>query len=140
MLSRFGKKIKSDGLWPTLEAVFAKLDEPLPLGYCNVGRVHEVGSGITGWQPGDRIVSNGHHAEVVVVPKNLCAKIPDRVTDEQASFAVLGAIGLQGVRLLQTGVGETVAVFGLGLIGLLTVQIWSIAVPKSWASMLIRHV
>jgi threonine dehydrogenase-like Zn-dependent dehydrogenase len=117
------QKIKSDGLWPTLEAVFAKLDEPLPLGYCNVGRVHEVGEGITGWQPGDRIVSNGHHAEVVVVPKNLCAKIPDCVTDEQASFAVLGAIGLQGVRLLQTSVGETVAVFGLGLIGLLTVQI-----------------
>ena len=115
-------KIKTDGLFPTLEAVFAKLDDPLPLGYCNVGRVLDVGSGVRGYTPGDRVVSNGAHAEVVLVPQNLCAAIPDNVTDEQASFAVLSAIGLQGIRLLNPGLGDTVAVFGLGLIGLLSVQ------------------
>jgi len=115
-------KIKTDGLFPTLEAVFAKLDDPLPLGYCNVGRVLEVGTGVHGYAPGDRVVSNGAHAEVVLVPKNLCAAIPDNVTDEQATFTVLSAIGLQGIRLLNPGLGETVAVFGLGLIGLLSVQ------------------
>jgi predicted dehydrogenase/threonine dehydrogenase-like Zn-dependent dehydrogenase len=116
-------KIKTDGLFPTLEAVFAKLDDPLPLGYCNVGRVLEVGPGVRGYNPGDRVVSNGAHAEVVLVPQNLCAAIPDNVTDEQASFTVLSAIGLQGIRLLNPGLGETVAVFGLGLIGLLSVQL-----------------
>jgi predicted dehydrogenase/threonine dehydrogenase-like Zn-dependent dehydrogenase len=115
-------KIKTDGLMPTLEAVFAKLDDPLPLGYCNVGRVLEAGPGVRGYAPGDRVVSNGAHAEVVLVPQNLCAAIPDNVTDEQASFTVLSAIGLQGIRLLNPGLGETVAVFGLGLIGLLSVQ------------------
>ncbi|MGC4006428.1 MAG: zinc-binding alcohol dehydrogenase [Pirellulales bacterium] len=117
------QKIQTDGLLPTLEAVFAKLDEPLPLGYCNVGRVLEVGDGAIGYAPGDRVVSNGPHAEIVRVPKNLCAKIPAGVSDEAASFAVLSAIGLQGIRLLQHGPGDVVAVFGLGLIGLLSVQI-----------------
>ncbi|MDX1964643.1 MAG: bi-domain-containing oxidoreductase [Pirellulales bacterium] len=115
-------KIKTDGLWPTLEAVFAKLDEPLPLGYCNAGVVLEVGAGVANFAAGDRVVSNGGHAHVVAVPKNLCAKIPDNVSDEEASYAVLSAIGLQGIRLLQPGIGDNVAVFGLGLIGLVTVQ------------------
>jgi len=116
------EKIKTDGLWPTLEAVFAKLDEPLALGYCNVGMVLEAGTGVSGFLPGQRVVSNGSHAELVHVPQNLCAKIPDNVSDEAASFAILSAIGLQGIRLIQPGVGENVAVFGLGLIGLLSVQ------------------
>ncbi len=116
-------KIRADGLMPTLEAVFAKLDEPLPLGYCNAGVVLEVGAGVDGFAVGDRVASNGGHAEVVVVPKHLCAKIPTDVSDEQACFAVLGAIAMQGVRLLRPQLGESVAVFGLGLVGLLTVQL-----------------
>jgi predicted dehydrogenase/threonine dehydrogenase-like Zn-dependent dehydrogenase len=118
-------KIKTDGLMPTIEAVSAKLDQPLPLGYCNVGIVKEVSgnSENLGFRPGDRVVSNGPHAEMVCVPKNLCARIPDQVSDEEAAFTVLGAIGLQGVRLAQPTIGECFVVQGLGLIGLLTVQI-----------------
>ena len=116
-------KIKTDGLQPTLEAVFNKLEQPLPLGYCNVGRVSELGQGISGFAIGDRVVSNGKHAEVVSVPVNLCAKVPDEVSDEDAAFTVLGAIALQGIRLVQPTLGETVVVTGLGLIGLLTVQL-----------------
>ncbi len=116
-------KIKTDGLQPTLEAVFNKLDQPLPLGYCNVGRVAEFGKGVVGFELGDRVISNGKHAEVVSVPINLCAKVPDLVTDEEASFTVLGAIALQGIRLVQPTLGETVVVTGLGLIGLVTVQL-----------------
>jgi predicted dehydrogenase/threonine dehydrogenase-like Zn-dependent dehydrogenase len=118
-------KIKTDGLLPTVEAVQAKLDQPLPLGYCHVGVVAEVGGQATesGLRQGDRVVSNGPHAEWVCVPKNLCARIPDRVSDEEAAFTVLGAIGLEGVRLAQPLLGECFVVLGLGLIGLLTVQI-----------------
>ena len=113
-------KVKTDGLLPTLKAVRSKLDQPLPLGYCNAGVVLE--SGAEGFAPGDRVVSNGNHAEVVRVPKNLCAKIPDDVDDESAAFTVLAAIGLQGIRLINPTLGEAVVVSGLGLIGLMTVQ------------------
>ncbi len=116
-------KIRTDGVQPTLEAVFNKLDQPLPLGYCNVGRVAAVGAGVAGYEPGQRVVSNGKHAEVVSVPVNLSAAIPDTVSDEAAAFTVLGAIGLQGIRLAQPTLGETVVVTGLGLIGLMTVQL-----------------
>lgn len=116
-------KIKTDGLMPTLEAVFNKLDQPLPLGYCNVGTVLEAGAGVTGFAPGDRVVSNGKHAEVVSVPLNLCVHVPASVSDEEAAFTVLGAIALQGIRLVQPTLGETVVVTGLGLIGLMTVQL-----------------
>ncbi|MEZ8310887.1 bi-domain-containing oxidoreductase [Vibrio splendidus] len=114
-------KIKTDGLMPTVDAVRSKLDQPLPLGYCNVGTV--LDSGDTSFDIGTRIVSNGNHAEVVRVPKNLCAKVPDSVDDESAAFTVLGAIGLQGVRLINPTLGECVVVTGLGLIGLITVQL-----------------
>ena len=116
-------KIKTDGLMPTLEAVFNKLDQPLPLGYCNVGSVMQAGGGVTGFEVGDRVVSNGKHAEAVCVPINLCAKVPPQVSDEEAAFTVLGAIALQGIRLVQPTLGETVVVTGLGLIGLVTVQL-----------------
>ena len=116
-------KIKTDGLQPTMEAVFNKLDQPLPLGYCNVGRVTEMGAGVVGFAVGDRVISNGKHAEVVSVPVNLCAKVPNNVTDEEAAFTVLGAIALQGIRLVQPTLGETVVVIGLGLVGLMTVQL-----------------
>ncbi|MGD9128794.1 MAG: bi-domain-containing oxidoreductase, partial [Planctomycetia bacterium] len=116
-------KMKTDGLMPTLDAVFKKLDEPLPLGYCNVGEVIEVGPGVSEFTVGDRVVSNGPHAEYVSVPKNLCAKIPHNVSDEAATFTVLGAIGLQGIRLAQPTLGEKVVVFGAGLIGLVSIQL-----------------
>jgi len=116
-------KIKTDGLQPTLEVVFNKLDQPLPLGYCNVGVVAELGGGVTDFYVGDRVVSNGKHAEVVSVPKNLCATVPDNVSDDEAAFTVLAAIALQGIRLVKPTLGETVVVTGLGLIGLITVQL-----------------
>lgn len=116
-------KVKTDGVMPTLEAVRNKLDQPLPMGYCNVGTVLEVGQGVTGFSVGDRVASNGKHAEIVCVPKNLCAKVPDGVSDEAAAFTVIGAIGLQGIRLIQPTLGEAVVVTGLGLIGLMTVQL-----------------
>src|SRR5882724_1318756 len=115
-------KVRTDGLMATIDAVRSKLDQPLALGYCNVGIVVEAGEGVTEFRPGDRVVSNGSHAGVVSVPKNLCARIPDKVEDEAAVFTVLGAIGLQGLRLAQPTLGETVVVTGLGLIGLMTVQ------------------
>ena len=116
-------KVRTDGLVTTLEAVQSKLDQPLPLGYCNVGTVIDVGAGVKGFKPGDRVVSNGPHAEIVSVPVNLCAPIPDQVSDEAAVFTVLAAIGLQGIRLAQPTLGECFVVTGLGLIGLLTAQL-----------------
>ena len=116
-------KVKTDGLLTTIDAVKSKLQQPLPLGYCNVGRVAEVGNGVEGFVKGDRIISNGPHADVVRIPKNLCAKIPENVSDEEASLTVLGSIGLQGVRLSQPTLGECFVVTGVGLIGLITVQL-----------------
>jgi predicted dehydrogenase/threonine dehydrogenase-like Zn-dependent dehydrogenase len=116
-------KVKTDGLKPTLEAVFRKLGEPLPLGYCNAGEIISVGEGVTEFKIGDRVVSNGHHAEVVCIPKNLVAKMPENVSYEEASFTVIGAIGLQGIRLINPTFGETIVVVGLGLIGLIAAQL-----------------
>ena len=116
-------KIKTEGLMPTLEAVFNKLGEPLPLGYCNVGKVIAVGEGVSEFKIGDRVASNGHHAEFVCIPKNLVANIPEDVSDEEATFTVIGSIGLQGIRLLNPALGETIVVIGMGLIGLLTAQL-----------------
>jgi len=116
-------KVKTDGLATTIDAVKSKLDQPLPLGYCNVGVIAETGHGCNDFKQGDRVVSNGPHADVVRVPKNLCAKIPDNVTDEEASFVVLGSIGLQGIRLANPSLGECFVVTGVGLIGLMTVQL-----------------
>ena len=116
-------KIGTDGLVPTINAVANKLDQPLPLGYCNVGQVIALGKGVSGFAVNDRVASNGRHAEVVSAPAILCAHIPESVSDEDASFTVIGAIALQGVRLIQPTLGEAVVVTGMGLIGLLTVQL-----------------
>lgn len=116
-------KIKTDGIRPTINAVFNKLGQPIPLGYCNVGKVIAVGKGVEEFSIGDRVASNGPHAEIICVPKNLVSKIPDNVTDEEATFTVIGAIGLQGVRLINPTFGETIVVVGLGLIGLITAQL-----------------
>lgn len=116
-------KIKTDGVQPTIEAVFNKLGHPLPLGYCNSGTVVAIGNGVTEFKVGDRVASNGQHAEYVCVPKNLVAKIPENVSDEEAAFTVIGSIGLQGIRLINPQLGETVVVIGLGLIGLIAAQL-----------------
>jgi predicted dehydrogenase/threonine dehydrogenase-like Zn-dependent dehydrogenase len=117
------EKVKTDGLLPTVEAVRSKLDEPIALGYCNVGEVIAVGDGVTGVEVGDRVASNGAHAEVVAVPVNLCQPVPPSVDDEAAAFTVLGSIALQGVRLAKPTLGERFVVTGLGLLGQLTVQL-----------------
>lgn len=116
-------KVRTDGLMTTIEAVQSKLAQPLPLGYCNVGVVAQVGAGVEGFKAGDRVVSNGPHADVVKVGKNLCARIPDGVADESAAFVVVASIGLQGMRLAMPTLGEAFVVTGVGLIGLLTVQL-----------------
>ena len=116
------EKVKTDGLITTVDAVKSKLNQPLPLGYCNVGVVVQVGTGSDSFKVGDRVVSNGPHADVVRVSKNLAAKIPVNVSDEEASFTVVASIGLQGIRLAQPTMGECFVVTGVGLIGLLTVQ------------------
>ncbi|MBR9921776.1 MAG: zinc-binding dehydrogenase [Bacteroidetes bacterium] len=116
-------KMRTDGIVPTLEAVFNKLDTPLPLGYCNAGIVEAVGEGVQGFRVGDRVASNGQHAEFNCIPQNLVARIPDGVSDDEAAFTVISAIGLQGMRLFEPTFGETVCVIGLGLIGQITAQL-----------------
>lgn len=116
-------KARTDGVLPTIDALLNKLDQPLPLGYCNAGTVLAVGAGVAGFAIGDRVASNGRHAEVVSVPANLCAKIPVDVSDDAAAFTPLAAVALQGLRLAQPTLGETVVVTGLGLVGLLTIQL-----------------
>lgn len=116
-------KTRTDGLLTTIDAVRSKLAEPLALGYCNVGVVLDVGHGISGFVKGDRIASNGMHADVVSVPKNLCARIPANVSDDAAAFTVVASIGLQGMRLAAPALGESFVVTGVGLIGLLTTQL-----------------
>lgn len=116
------QKMGTDGVFATLDAVRSKLAQPLPLGYSHVGVVDAVGARCSEFAVGDRVVSNGPHAEVVAVGRNLCAKIPDEVSDEDAAFTVIASIGLQGIRLADPKLGETVAVIGAGLIGLLTIQ------------------
>jgi predicted dehydrogenase/threonine dehydrogenase-like Zn-dependent dehydrogenase len=117
------EKALADGIPAAVEAVRAKLDREIPLGYANAGRVVACGEGVTGFRPGDRVVSNGPHAEMVAVARNLCARIPDAVSDDEAPFAVLGAIALEGIRLLAPTIGERVVVSGLGLVGLLAAQL-----------------
>lgn len=116
-------KIRTDGFLKTTRSVLRRLDQLLPLGYCNVGEIVALGDGVQGFTIGDRVVSNGPHAEIVCVPANLVAKVPANVPDDEAAFAVLGAVGLHGVRLLAPALGERVAVIGLGLVGLMVVDL-----------------
>lgn len=116
-------KAKSDGVLTTVKAVRSKLANAISLGYCSAGVVVETGEGVTKFAVGDRVASNGPHAEYVRVPVNLCAKIPDGVDVEAAAFTPLASIALQSVRLAEPTLGETVVVIGLGLVGLMAVQI-----------------
>jgi predicted dehydrogenase/threonine dehydrogenase-like Zn-dependent dehydrogenase len=120
-------KARTEGLGPTYDAVRSRLDRPITLGYANAGIVLGVGPGVTDLEPGDIVASNGFHAEVVSVPRNLVVKVPWRdgapLPPEEAAFAPIGAIALQGIRLAAPTLGERFVVTGLGLVGLLTVQI-----------------
>lgn len=120
-------KVRTEGLGKTWQTVTSRLESPSPLGYSSAGEVRAVGGLVAGLMPGDRVACAGagyaNHAEFVAVPKNLVAKIPDAVGDEEAAFATIGAIALQGIRLAEPRMGETFLVLGLGLIGQLTVQL-----------------
>jgi len=117
------EKVRTEGLLPTLDAVRRKLDEPMALGYSSAGVVLAVGEGVQRFRPGDRVASNGSHAGIVSVPQNLCAHVPDGVSADHASFAVVASIAMQGVRLSRLQLGESAFVIGLGLIGQITVAL-----------------
>ncbi|HLY21487.1 MAG TPA: bi-domain-containing oxidoreductase [bacterium] len=120
-------KVRRDGLRTTVRETFIRLDSPQPLGYSCAGVVVDAGAGVDGFRPGDRVACAGTgwaaHAEVVLVPRQLCVPLPAEVTDEAGAFATLGAIALHGVRRAGAGLGEVVAVLGLGIVGQLTVQL-----------------
>ncbi len=120
-------KASREGIVPTIEAVFNRLDQPMTLGYSSAGTVVEVGEGVTGIQPGDRVACAGGnhavHAEFALVPKNLIASIPSNVSCDEAAFTTLAAVAMQGFRLATPQVGEKIAVVGLGLLGLLSAKI-----------------
>lgn len=117
------EKVRNEGLFETLRQVRAKLDEPMAMGYSSAGVVLACGPGVSGYKVGDRVASNGPHAGVVTVPVNLCARIPESVTYDHASFAVVGSIAMQGVRRSKVSLGESVLVIGLGLVGQLVVML-----------------
>lgn len=123
------ERIRRDGWSATMRSVNERLDALVPMGYSSAGVVEAVGEGVQHLQPGDRVACAGggfaSHAELVWVPQLLCARVPGprEVPLHEAAFATLGAIALQGFRQAELRLGETVAVTGLGLLGLLTVQI-----------------
>ena len=120
------RKMKSEGVFATLEKVQAKLDQPIPLGYSCAGTVEEIGYNVAGLSLGDRVTCGGagfaNHADYNYVPKNLVVRLPDNVSMEDASCATVGSIALQGVRQCDMRLGESVCVMGLGLLGILSVQ------------------
>lgn len=119
--------LSRDGLAATVEAVTSKLSERLQLGYSAAGVVVEVGPEVVGLQAGDRVAMAGagyaSHAEYNCVPKNLVSKIPEGVGFEEAAYTTLSSIAMQGLRLCRPALGDKVAVVGLGLVGLLTIQL-----------------
>src|SRR5512140_1667073 len=121
------EKARRDGIAPTLESAFNRLDQPMALGYSSAGTIMELGSDMPGFKVGQRVACAGGgyavHAEYGVVPRNLLAPLPKNVDFESAAFATLGAIAMHGLRLAQPQVGERVVVIGLGLLGYLAAQI-----------------
>ena len=120
-------KMKREGVLPTVQAAFNRLDQPLALGYSSAGTVISLGDGMEGFKVGQRLACAGGgyavHAEYNVVPRNLLTALPDSVEFEAAAFTTLGAIALHGFRLAEPQIGETVAVIGMGLLGILAGQI-----------------
>lgn len=121
------EKVRQEGLFETMRQVREKLDDPMTMGYSSAGVVLACGTNIQHLKPGDRVASNGPHAEIVAVPKHLVASVPDSVPLNHAAFTVLGSIALQGCRLAEVSLGEKVLVIGLGLIGQLAVAILNAA-------------
>ena len=121
------RKLQHEGPGPTYRAVTTRLEAPQPLGYATAGVVLEVGEGVEGFAPGDRVACAGagyaNHAELVVVPENLVVHVPHGLELEKAAYATLGAIAMQGVRVADPRLGEVAVVIGLGLIGQLAVQL-----------------
>ena len=120
---QLGDKVRTDGLLSTIETVRARLDDPVPMGYACCGEVVEIGEGVTQFSIGNLVASNGPHAELVSVPQTLCAQVPASISEEEAAFATLGAVALQGIRSAAPDLGETFVVTGLGIIGLMAVQL-----------------
>lgn len=123
---RFAKimeKVRSEGLVSTYHKVRTKLEQPIPLGYSSAGVVISVGSKVRNFKIGDRVISNGAHAEFVSVNENLVCAIPAGLDFKTASFGVLASVGLHGVRLMAPAISEKIVVIGLGLIGMITAQI-----------------
>src|SRR6266852_8537149 len=127
LVSQVIQRAKSEGILNTAEAVRSKLGSLLALGYSAAGNVIEVGNDVSNFHVGDRVACAGvgyaSHAEVLSVPRNLCVRLPDQVSFDAAAFSTLGAIALQGLRLAELTLGESVVVIGLGLIGQITVQL-----------------
>lgn len=129
-------KMAREGILPTLQAAFNRLDSPMPLGYSSAGVITALGPGMDGFHVGQRVACAGGgyavHAEYNLVPRNLLTPLPDSVDFESAAFTTLGAIALHGFRLAEPQLGENVAVIGLGLLGLLTVQLAAAAGCRVW--------
>ncbi|HSM72936.1 MAG TPA: zinc-binding alcohol dehydrogenase, partial [Anaerolineales bacterium] len=125
------EKARREGLLNTAQAAFNRLDQPMALGYSSAGTIVQLGKGMQGFKVGQRVACSGGgfavHAEYNVVPRNLLTPLPKNVDFESAAFTTLGAIALHGYRLAESQIGENVAVIGMGLVGLLTVQIASAA-------------
>jgi len=120
------EKMSTDGIITTLDAAFTRLKEPMPMGYSGVGKVVEVGKGVTDISTGDLVSMAGqaYHSEVNRVNKNLIVKIPKEMKDfKQGALCALGGIALQGIHQAKVEPGETVAVIGLGLLGHITARI-----------------
>lgn len=124
-------KAKREGVMPSMQAAFNRLDQPMALGYSSAGTIEALGKNMHGFKVGQRVACAGFgyasHAEYNVVPRNLLTPLPENVNFESAAFTTLGAIALQGFRLAEPQLGENVAVIGLGLLGLLTIQLASAA-------------
>ena len=127
LVRQVADKARREGVLSTLEAVFNRLDQPMPLGYSSAGVIEALGNGLQGYKVGDKVACAGGgyavHAEYALVPQNLLALLPEQVDFESAAFTTLGAIALHGFRLSQAKLGETVGVIGLGLLGQLAVML-----------------
>ncbi len=131
-------KLQRDGLFSTMNAVFAQLEQPLPLGYSAAGRVIAVSEDMKHlYKEGDRVAVAGaglaNHAEINAIPKNLMVPVPESVSFEHASFATLTSIALHGFRSAKPQLGDTILVMGLGLVGQLAAQITRASGAKVFA-------
>ncbi len=115
--------LEKEGVRAVWNAVFPKNILPIQLGYSSCGKVVEIGEGVKNFHVGDMVVSNGNHAEYVVVNQNLCSRIPSATSDKEAAYTVLGSIALHGLRLSETSLGSRIVVVGLGIVGQLVCRL-----------------